>query len=138
MNDAVTTQVGEWYALVADDDDDWRALVSATLRRAGFQVCEARDGDELLQRYQALLALRCRYLVVVSDVNMPGTDGLTACETLRTSSTEIPIVIITGNESPEVLEAARMAGANFVLSKPIGGSALVDAVRRAIGEDAHA
>jgi CheY-like chemotaxis protein len=137
MDDSAA-QVGEWYALVADDDDDWRTLVCATLRRAGFQVCEARDGDELLQRYQALQALRCRYLVIVSDLNMPGTDGLTACETLRSSSSEIPIVIITGNESPEVLEAARVAGANFVLSKPIGGPALVDAVRQAIGEDAHA
>lgn len=132
------TQIGDWYALVADDDEDWRALVAITLRRAGFQVCEASDGDELLQRFQALQSLRCRYLVVVSDLNMPGTDGLAACEALRNAASDMPIVIVTGNESPDVRRAAQLAGANRVLSKPIGCPALIDAVREAIGEDSHA
>jgi CheY-like chemotaxis protein len=127
-----------WYALVADDDEDWRVLMATTLRRAGFQVCEANDGEELLQRFHALQSLHCQYLVVISDVNMPGTDGVAATEALRTASCDVPIVIITGNGSQETLDAAHRAGANCVLSKPVQGSALVDAVMAAIGENAHA
>jgi CheY-like chemotaxis protein len=131
-------QAEVWYALVADDDEDWRALISTCLRRAGFQVCEANDGDELLQRFQALQSLHCRYLVVISDVNMPGTDGVAATEALRSISSDVPIVIITGNSSAETLAAAHRAGANCVLSKPMPGADLVDAVRAVIGENAHA
>jgi len=127
----------DWYALVADDDDDWRVLMAATLRRAGFQVCEAHDGDELLQRFASLQSLHCHYVVVVSDVNMPGLDGVAATEQLRISAPGVPIVIITGNGSPETLAAAHRAGANRVLSKSSPGALLVDAVCQAISEDAH-
>lgn len=127
----------DWYALVADDDDDWRALVSTTLRRAGLQVCEANDGDELLKRFEALQSLHCRYVVVVSDLNMPGLDGVAATAALRGASRDLPILIITGNPSPAVLDEARRAGADRVLSKPIPGALLVDAVRDVIGEHAH-
>lgn len=132
------TKPAVWYALVADDDDDWRTLVASSLRRAGFQVCEANDGEELLQRFRALQSLHCHYLVVVSDVNMPGTDGLTATEALRSASHDVPILIVTANGTPSTLEAAHRAGANRVISKPVPGPELVDAVREVIGEYAHA
>lgn len=127
----------DWYALVADDDEDWRTLMAATLRRAGFQVCEATDGDELLSRFAALQSLHFRYLVVVSDVNMPGTDGVEATELLRGASGDLPILIVTGNASPEILDAARKAGANRVLAKPLASSSLIRAVREIIGENSH-
>ena len=127
-----------WYALVADDDEDWRSLICATLRREGFQVCEANDGDELVQRFHALQSLNCRYLVVISDVNMPGTDGVAATQALRNVSMEVPILIVTGNGSPATLEAAERAGATCVLSKPLPGSELLAAVLTLIGENAHA
>ena len=64
------------YVLVADDD-------ASVLRRAGLQVCEACDGEELLERYQALRVLASDGLVVVSDIGMPGRDGISATGELR-------------------------------------------------------
>jgi CheY-like chemotaxis protein len=122
-------QAHRWYALVADDDDDFRTLVSAALRRAGYQVCEARDGEELVERYAALRVLTRQHLVVVSDIAMPGCDGVSATASLRTSSAEVPILLVTGESSPGILRAARSAGATAVLEKPIDGPTIVEALR---------
>jgi len=118
-----------WYALVADDDDDFRTLVCAALRRAGFQVCEARDGEELVERYAALRILTSQHLVVVSDIAMPGRDGVAATAALRNASLDVPILLVTGESNPSVLGAARAAGATHVLSKPCDGPTIVEAVR---------
>ncbi|MDB4990439.1 MAG: hypothetical protein JWN04_5617 [Myxococcaceae bacterium] len=119
-----------WYALVADDDDDFRTLVSGALRRAGYQVCEARDGEELIERYAALRVLTRQHLVVVSDIGMPGRDGVTATASLRLASADVPILLVTGERSPHILRDARAAGANVVLSKPVDGPTIVAALRR--------
>lgn len=123
-------QVNEdgWYALVADDDDDWRTLVSATLRRAGFNVCEACDGEELIHRYASLSALKSRHVVVVSDIAMPGCDGVSATQWVRNASEEVPIVVVTGERSKSVLAAAHAAGATLVMAKPVACGALLAAI----------
>ena len=114
-----------WYALVADDDADSRALMASVLRRADFAVCEAADGEELLERYRALDALTDHRLLVVSDIGMPGLDGITATKALRKSSSELLIVVVTGFTDQETTHAARRAGANVVLFKPLCPEALV-------------
>jgi CheY-like chemotaxis protein len=124
-----TSSVDGWYALVADDDDDFRTLVSAALRRAGYQVCEARDGEELVERYAALRILTKQHLVVVSDITMPGRDGVDATASLRSASSDVPILLVTGERSPNILGAARAAGATVVLSKPVDGPTIVETLR---------
>jgi DNA-binding response OmpR family regulator len=123
---------GSWFALVADDDEDTRNLVSRALRRAHLQVCEACDGDELLQRYSALSALRRMHLLVVSDIDMPGHNGLDVARTLRSAGVAGPIVLITGLTGPEVRSAALEAGADIVMSKPVDAAALLEAVRAVV------
>ena len=118
-----------WYALVADDDDDFRMLISTALRRAGYQVCEARDGEELIERYAALRVLTTQHLVVVSDIAMPGRDGVAATASLRNASADVPILLVTGERSANILVAARAAGANEVLSKPVDGDTIIEALR---------
>jgi len=118
-----------WYALIADDDDDFRLLAARALRRAGFQVCEARDGEELVERFAALRVLTQRHVVVVSDIAMPGRDGVTATAVLRNASPELPIVLVTGESDPMVLRAAKTAGASLVVAKPVDGITLVERVR---------
>lgn len=118
-----------WYALVADDDDDFRLLAVRALRRAGFQVCEARDGEELVERFAALRVLTTQHVIVVSDIAMPGRDGVTATAALRHSAPELPILLVTGESSPTVWRAARTAGASLVLAKPVDGITLVEQVR---------
>jgi CheY-like chemotaxis protein len=118
-----------WYALIADDDDDFRLLAARALRRAGFQVCEARDGEELVERFAALRVLTDQHVVVVSDISMPGRDGVTATAVLRNASPGLPIILVTGESSPGILRAAHTAGATLVLAKPVDGITLVERVR---------
>jgi CheY-like chemotaxis protein len=120
------------YVLVADDDDDARAFLALVLRRAGLRVCEACDGEELLERYHALQVLSGDGLIVVSDVGMPGCDGILATGELRKASPELPIVIVTALEDPRTSREAYAAGADLVLIKPVGRETLLDAVQLAI------
>jgi CheY-like chemotaxis protein len=124
---------GSWFALVADDDDDTRDLISRALRRAQLQVCEACDGDELLKRYDALDALGTLRLLVVSDIDMPGHNGLEVARTLRSAGVQGPIVLVTGLSGPEVRNAAAEAGADIVLSKPVDPLKLLETVRTFVG-----
>jgi CheY-like chemotaxis protein len=117
-------------ALLADDDDDARSLIAGILRRAGFEVIEASDGQELVDRYSAMRAEAGHEpTVVVSDIGMPGCDGISATQMLRSNSL-VPIVLITAFDDVETLNSARSAGADEVLSKPVDGASLVSAVRR--------
>jgi putative two-component system response regulator len=113
-------------ALVADDDDDTRTLIATVLRRAGFQVVEASNGDELIERY-ADLRENASPSVIVSDIGMPGCDGIAATERLRNDS-PVPIVLVTAFEDPGTLQSARRAGADLVLFKPVDGASLVRAI----------
>jgi CheY-like chemotaxis protein len=108
-----------WYALVADDDDDNRSLMAAVLRNARMSVCEAANGEELVECYRALKNSVAGRLVVVSDIEMPGMDGIEATKELRTLSRSTPIVLMTGYANPHVADAAQDAGANAVLPKPV-------------------
>lgn len=120
---------GIWDVLVADDDDDWRQLVAMSLRRAGFNVSEACDGEELVDRYRALSILTDNHLVVISDFAMPGCDGISATRLVRSVSEEVPIVLVTGERSPELLQAARAAGVTRIVSKPVACTALLASLR---------
>src|SRR4051794_18719214 len=75
--------LGMRSALVAADDDDSRMLLATVFRRAGFNVIEASDGDELIERYSALSESSAP-MIVVSDIGMPGCDGISATQRLRT------------------------------------------------------
>jgi CheY-like chemotaxis protein len=82
--------------IVADDDDDMRALVTATLRADGCTTLEARDGRELLELLEhahddpMLLPD-----VVVSDVRMPGLSGLGVLQVLQQAHWRLPVVMMT-------------------------------------------
>ena len=113
------------HAIVADDDDDTRALIAAALRRAGFEVSEASNGRELVSSFAALLPSPS---VVVSDIGMPEVDGIAATIALRERAPDIPILLVTAFGDPSTVRDAQRAGANRVLLKPLNMSALVTAV----------
>lgn len=121
-----------WYILVADDDDDSRTLIAATLRRAHMNVCEACDGDELLERFQALSVLVGAHVLVVSDIGMPGTDGIAVTQALREASGDVPIVLMTGFTDEHILQAAQDAGADVVLPKPVNQAELLHTVEQVV------
>lgn len=103
--------------LVVDDAALVRLYYRDTLERSGFHVEEALNGIEALEK---LLVASVDLLIV--DVNMPKMDGFTFLETLRRQElplASIPALMMSTESGPQDIAAARAAGANFYLVKPI-------------------
>lgn len=102
-------------ALVADDDESMRELVTIALQRAGFAVDAAVDGDEALECF----GTGERYALVVLDVNMPRLGGLDALAEIRRRSTAVPVIVASGdwgNERPALDGGAT----SFIVKVPTG------------------
>src|SRR3990172_8612111 len=113
--------------LVADDDEHIVELVSLYLRRAGYRVEAAFDGDETLRKGRDL-----RPALLVLDIMMPGPDGLQVCRSLRRRS-DVPIILLTARTSDVDKIAGLRFGADDCVTKPFNPEELVarvDAVLR--------
>lgn len=110
--------------LVVDDANLVRLYYREALERAGFEVEEALNGLEALEK---LLLAPVDLLVV--DVNMPQMDGFSFLEALRQKEGavgSIPALVTSTESAAADFAAARAAGANFYLVKPIDQATLVD------------
>jgi two-component system, chemotaxis family, chemotaxis protein CheY len=122
--------------LIVDDAALLRLYYRKVLEEAGYEVDEALNGGEGLER---LLLMPADLLIV--DVNMPQMDGLAFLRALRKQ--ELPLAgipaLITSTESrPQDFAAARVAGANFYLPKPVGRETLLEVVGLLSGTPAAA
>ena len=108
---------------LADDDPGLLEVFSAFLENAGFDVKSFPTGDELAAEFN----MREPDLVVL-DVMMPGTDGLTVCKNLRAKS-DVPIVILTAKDSEMDYMHGLAIGADDDLTKPFSPSMLVMRVK---------
>ena len=109
--------------LVIDDASLVRLYYRAALEGAGFEVAEALNGLEALEQ---VLAEHFDLLIV--DVNMPQMDGLSFLRALRGKSlplSSIPALVTTTETAPHRVAAARAAGANFYVVKPLKQETLV-------------
>ena len=112
-------------ALLAEDNDINALVAQKALRRLGFEVERARDGDEASSL--ALAATRGstpRFDVVLMDIKMPGVDGLEAVRRIRRAEAEAhapraAIVALTASAVTEGVEAATAAGFDAFLAKPV-------------------
>lgn len=103
--------------LIVDDHEPMRAMLRKVLERAGVaHIREAARGDDAL----ALLKRRGADLILV-DQTMPGMDGLSLAAIVRAGATgaQTRIVLLTGRTDAAAREAARNAGVDAVLEKPI-------------------
>jgi two-component system, chemotaxis family, chemotaxis protein CheY len=110
--------------LVIDDASLVRMYYRDALERAGFEVDEAFNGIEALEK----LHDTSTDLLIV-DVNMPQMDGFTFLRVLRRQTTEIasiPALVTSTEAGPQDAEAARAAGANFYLVKPVDPETLAE------------
>lgn len=109
--------------LVVDDAALARMFYREVFGRAGYEVDEALNGLEALEK---LMATPVDLLVV--DVNMPRMDGFSFLKALRRQDLPlagIPAMVVTTEAGPQDREAARAAGANFYLLKPASPESLV-------------
>ena len=116
--------------LVVDDDPDIRGLLRELLDRRGFDVHEARDGQEALRVFFDL-----RPDLIVLDVQMPGLDGWKTLERVRELS-EVPVLMLTAKSAELEKTRGLRAGADDYVTKPFGRQELlarIDALLRRTG-----
>ena len=103
--------------LVAEDEDDFRGFVVAALRADGYDVIEAKNGEEMLELITPPV-LFSPPDAIVADIWMPGLDGLAVTADLRGSGWTTPIILMTANASEKVRTRARELRADALFQKP--------------------
>ena len=112
--------------LVVDDFDDTRLLLRTWLRRKGYRVVEAENGNEAIAKVQD-----AHPDLVIMDVEMPELDGLAATRQIRTlkNSAELPIVAVSAYGADLFREQALAAGCNDYMSTPFEPDELEKLIR---------
>jgi len=113
--------------LLIDDDPHLRQALSQTLDLAGLNVVSLADARGVAARIG-----RDWPGVVVSDIRMPGVDGLELLGQLHEQDPELPVLLITGHGDVPLAVQAMRAGAYDFLEKPFASGDLLDSVRRAL------
>jgi two-component system chemotaxis response regulator CheY len=113
--------------VIADADGDARQRYRASFTEQGWDVVEASDGREALVK-----ALSQRPELVVTETRLPYFDGYELCTVLRRDAVtrSVPILVVTSEARESELKRAREAGANAVLTKPIGPDLMLREIRR--------
>lgn len=113
--------------LIVDDSATVRQQVATALTQAGFQVAEASDGSQGLNRANQG-GIDC----VISDVNMPIMNGIEMVGLFKQdpSLSSIPVIMLTTEGSKELIARAKQAGASGWIVKPFKAEMLVAAVRK--------
>lgn len=97
---------------IADDEKNIRDLITKFLESDGYSVTAFETGDELMEEF---LKKPCE--LVILDIMMPGTDGLTICRQLRTI-TDVPIIMLTAKDSEYDYVRGITLGGDDYLTKP--------------------
>ncbi len=112
--------------LIVDDDEASRVLLGRIFEDAGHEVCYASDGEAALRR----LALNT-FHAVVTDLAMPGFNGLRLIRHLREMGDDIPVIAVSGQNADQLV-LAEDYGAEATLAKPIDRRRIVERVEEAI------
>ena len=115
--------------LAVDDSSSLRQMVAFTLKSSGFDVIEAVDGQDAIEKLNGRAVD-----LVLTDQNMPRMDGLTLVRHLRTLPhfKSTPILILTTESSNEMKQAGRAAGATGWMVKPFDPRKLIEVIRKVL------
>jgi CheY-like chemotaxis protein len=137
LEDAVATEVREprgpasvtppQTVLVVDDEPDMLDGVARILRRGPYTCLTATSGQGALQVFE-----REQPDVVLTDLRMPGMDGLALLRALRRLSPRTPVILVTAYASDAAAYEAAQAGAVGFLAKPFSGAQLLQTIRDAL------
>lgn len=112
--------------LLADDEDGIRNMFALLLKDKGHRVRTAPGGDEALRLFRDE-----KPDVLITDVNMPGMDGITLLKAVKALDADAEVIILTGHADMELAVAGLRHGAGDFLSKPVSDEALDVALERA-------
>jgi len=111
--------------VVAEDDPNVREMVVTRLKVAGYDALGARDGGDAMRR-----TLSLRPAVVVLDINMPGMDGFSVLESLRSHRSTAKVLVLTARHAAGDVQRAMSLGAKDYLAKPFNDAQLLSRVAR--------
>jgi two-component system, OmpR family, KDP operon response regulator KdpE len=111
------------HILVVDDEPQIRRVMRTTLVAQGYEVSDARTGDDALELIRSE-----RYDLVLLDVNMPGISGVDTCREIRHGS-DLPIIMVTVRSTEHDKVQALDAGADGYLTKPFNMPELLARIR---------
>lgn len=113
--------------LLVDDEADLLSLLKVRLESNGYDVTTALSGEEALAKMMTV-----NPHIVITDLRMPGIDGMALFEAIRSKNTTIPVIIVTAHGSiPEAVDATRQGIFSF-LTKPIDSKKLVQEIEKAL------
>jgi CheY-like chemotaxis protein len=104
--------------LLAEDDARLRSIYRRALEQVGYEVEEAVDGIDLLDRIGAAFLLGAPPALLIVDHRMPGASGLDVLDGLRAARWSLPVVLVTAFADEPLRAAARRLGALAVVEKP--------------------
>lgn len=116
--------------LLAEDDFALRELCAYELRRAGFLVHEAVDGEDALRKFTPT-----KHGMVITDLAMPGKNGLQVISRIKELAPHVPVLVVTAFGYQKIVTEAKRAGADWVLFKPCSRWKLIAAVRKLMTAD---
>jgi two-component system chemotaxis response regulator CheY len=116
--------------LAVDDSASIRQMVGFTLKSSGYEVVEAVDGMDGLEKAKGK-----SFNLILTDQNMPRMDGLSLIKSLRAlpQYKTVPILMLTTESSDAMKQQGRAAGATGWLVKPFDPQKLVEVVKKVIG-----
>jgi len=116
--------------LAVDDSSSMRQMVAFTLKGAGYQVVEAADGQEALNKAKSQ-----KFDLIITDVNMPIMDGITFIKNLRGEANYkfTPMLMLTTESSSDKKAAGKAAGATGWIVKPFNPDQLLNTVKKVLG-----
>jgi DNA-binding response OmpR family regulator len=116
--------------LVIDDELGIRRALRTVLELAGYQVREARNGQDALRLWREEESD-----LVITDIHMPDKDGIETILELRAISPDVPIIAVSGSgekKSRELLQDAKLSGAIWTMDKPFGLTELLERVSKVL------
>jgi two-component system chemotaxis response regulator CheY len=118
--------------LIVDDEADCRRPLAALLKHEGYEITEAKDGLEGLQRLSEK-----KIDLVLLDMLMPGVDGITMLQAVRKQAKfqNLPVLLVTGSHDPEMLRKARNIGVQeYIFKGDTPFARMLELIKRHLGE----
>ncbi|KAF2956069.1 response regulator [Marinitoga sp. 38H-ov] len=114
--------------LIVDDSDVLRKILSFNFQKEGFEVFEAKDGEEGIKKIKEISPD-----AVCLDIMMPKMDGFTVLKKLKEENISLPILVLTAKGGEEDEKLAISLGAFKVATKPFSPKNIVDIIKQAVG-----
>lgn len=118
----------EFSVLIVEDNDFIRMQIVSHLKGEGYGVVEATDGDRALEQ----LAARPDIALAIVDLRMEPMGGFEFLKVIRSENVALPVILVTGDQTADILENANRLGVAAVLMKPVEKARLIGTVARTI------